>query len=151
MTPGPAKLGADARGTTSLEFAAAGLVITMLMLAIFDVGLLFMAQRGLDYGVNQAARWAAVNSKSLSVASVLARFQSAAAAAIPNSAACVGYAAGANADTSVKCYVTVGFNPGTAVGNEISIQASYKWSPASPITGFAATTLQSSVKLDIQN
>ena len=145
------RLVADARGTASLEFAVAGVVITMLTLAIFDVGLLFMAQRGLDHGVNQAARWAAVNSQSLSVASVLSQFQAATAATIPDSGNCVGYAAGANADPVVKCSIAVGFNPGTAPGGEISIQASYRWLPVSPVTGFRAAILQSSVKLGIQH
>ena len=141
----------DARGTTSLEFAAAGSVIVMLMLAIFDVGLLFIAQRGLDYGIERAARWASVNSSGLSVASVLSQFQSAAAAALPNSSGCVGYASGASIPAGTACAVTVGFPGGTTPGNVVTIQASYKWSPVSPITGFTAATLHSSVALTIQN
>ena len=123
----------------------------MLMLAIFDVGLLFMAQRGLDYGVGRAARWASVNSSGLSVASVLSQFQSATATTIPNSSSCVGYASGANVPAGTGCYITVGFSNGTAVGSVVSIQASYRWSPVSPITGFTAATLQSGVALAIQH
>ena len=144
-------LGADKRGTTSLEFAAAGLVIVMLMLAIFDIGLLFMAQRGLDYGIYRAARWASVNSSGLSVASVLSQFQSATSATIPNSGSCVGYATGANVPAGTTCYITVGFPNGTAVGGLVNIQANYKWSPVSPVTGFTAATLQSSIQLTIQH
>ena len=145
------KLARDARGSASLEFAVAGLVIMVLTLAIFDVGLLFLAQRGLDYGVNQAARWASVNSATVSPSTVLSQFQSATSATIPNSGSCTSYAAGASVPAGTACYVTVGFSSGTTPGSTVTIQASYKWSPVSPITGFAATTLQSSAALAIQH
>ena len=144
-------LRSDTRATTSIEFAAAGSVIMLLMLAIFDVGLLFMAQRGLDYGIYRAARWASVNSATLSVGTVLAQFQSATAATIPASGSCVGYAAGAAVPAGTACAVIIGLSNGTTVGSVLSIQARYRWSPVSPVTGFTAATLQSSITLAIQH
>ena len=136
----------------ALEFAVAATVIMILLLAVFDIGLLFLAQRGIDYGIYKAARWATVNSSSLSTANVLAQFQAATSATLGSgNANCQGYASGATIPAGTACTITVDLSNGTAVGNVMKIQASYQWSPASSITGFVATTLQSSIALTIQH
>lgn len=144
-----ARLWADRSGVASLEFAAAGLTIMLLLLATFDVATLFMAKRGLDLGINRAARWSAVNSSSLSPATVLSQFQAAAAAALPNASSCQGYASGASVPASATCWVVVTTPSG--VGGIVTIQANYKWSPADTLTGLVATTLQSTVALTVQH
>lgn len=150
--PGWRALRQDRRGAAALEFAVAGTVVMMLLLAAFDIGLLFLAQRGIDYGIYKAARWAAVNSTSLSTANVLAQFKAATSATLGSgNANCQGYAAGASIPAGTACAVTVGLSNGTDVGSVVTVQASYQWSPASSITGFVATTLQASIALTVQH
>ena len=142
----------DRRGAAALEFAAAGTVILILLLAIFDVGLLYMAQRGLDYGVYRAARWASVNSSSLTTANVLAQFKTATSATLGGaSSSCQGYAAGSSIPAGTACYITVGLSNGIASGSVVTVQAGYQWAPVSPITGFVAATLVSSIGLTLQH
>ena len=128
----------------------AGTVVLMLMLAIYDIGMLFMVQRGLDVGVDKAARWGVVHSASLTTANVLAQFQSASSAML-GSAACQGFASGATIPPGTACTVTVGLSNGAQVGSLLTIAATYSWAPASTITGITAVTLQSTVALTIQN
>jgi len=145
-----ARLLRDRRGTAALEFAVAGTVVLVLMLAIYDVGMLFMAQRGLDFGVDKAARWGVVNSASVTTANVLAQFQSASSVMLGNTT-CQGFASGATIPAGTACYVTVGLSNGAQVGSLLTIVAKYSWAPASTITGITAVTLQSTVALTIQN
>lgn len=148
------RLRADRRGAAALEFAVAGTVIMILLLAVFDVSLLFLAQRGIDFGVYKAARWAAVNSRTLTTtANVLAQFKAATSATLGSgNSNCQGYAAGSDIPAGTTCYITVGLSNGTTVGSSVvTVQASYQWSPVSSITGFTAATLQSSIALTIQH
>lgn len=151
MTSASRRLRRNRQGTTSLEFAATGLTIMILLLAVLDVGRLFLAKRGLDYGIDRAARWASVNSATASAGTVLAQFQTAAGAAVQNAATCQGYAAGASVPPSTMCWITVGFSPGTAVGNFVTIQANYRWSPVTLVDGLVIATLKSNVTLAIQH
>jgi Flp pilus assembly protein TadG len=143
-------LARDRGATAGLEFAAAGIVIMILLLAIFDIGRLFLDQRGLDVGVSQAARWAAVNSATVSVSTVLTKFKSATAATLGSaSQSCLGYASGAAIPAGTACYITVALSNGAQVGSLVTVQASFSWSPISAITGLQAVTLQSSAALTI--
>jgi Flp pilus assembly protein TadG len=146
------RLYADRRGVAALEFAAVGSVLLILLFAIFDIGLLYLTQRGLDYGIYRAARWASVNSASLTTANVLAQFKIATSATLgSSSSSCLGYLAGTSVPAGTVCYITVAFSNGIAVGSVVTIQANYKWAPVSPMTGLVATTLQSNIGLTIQH
>jgi Flp pilus assembly protein TadG len=147
-----AALSRDCSGTAALEFAAAGITIMILLLAIFDVGMLFITQRGLDFGVNKAARWASVNSASVTASAVLTQFQNATTPTLGSANQnCLGYNSGDTIPTGTACYITVALSNGAQVGSLVTIRASYAWAPMSAITGFTAATLQSSAALTIQN
>ena len=147
-----ANLGRDRTAAASLEFAVAGTTILILLLAIFDIGLLFVDQRGVDFGANKAARWAAVNSASLTNANVLTQFKSATASSLgTNNQNCEAYTSGASIPAGTNCYITVALSSGATVGGLVTITATYNWSPLSALTGLTAATLQSTVALTIQN
>ncbi len=140
------------RGAVGVEFAIGGMMMLMIVFVIFDIGLIFLDQCGLDYGASVAARWGAVNSASASVSTVLAQFQTAARAVIGNaSSACGGYASAAAVPTGKSCYIVVTFPNGATVGSLITVQAYYTWSPVAVLDGFKATTLQSTVSFTIEN
>ncbi len=145
-------LSADRRGAAALEFAAVGTLTLILLFAIFDIGLLYLTQRGLDYGIYRAARWASVNSSSLTTANVLAQFKTATSATLGSSSSgCLGYVAGTSAPAGTVCYITVALSNGIATGSVVTIQANYRWAPISPMTGLVATVLQSTIGMTIQH
>jgi Flp pilus assembly protein TadG len=152
-TPRLQYLPRDTSGSAALEFSIAGLVIMMLLFVIFDIGVLFMDQRGLDYSVYRAARWASVNSASLTTSAVLAQFQAAAAPTLGASTtnACTGYSSAADVPNGTTCYVVVSTPGGATFNNPVTVQASFAWSPFSLFTGLTAVTLSSSTTLTIQN
>jgi Flp pilus assembly protein TadG len=147
-----APLSRDCGGTAALEFAAAAITIMILLLAIFDIGMLYLTQRGLDFGVNKAARWASVNSASVTASTVLTQFKNALSPVLGSASQnCLGYNSGDVIPPGTTCYVTLALSNGAQVGSLVTISASYAWVPLSTITGFRAATLQSSAALTIQN
>jgi Flp pilus assembly protein TadG len=134
----------------AVEFAIAGVTIMVLLLAIFDIAILFLDQRGLDYSVQRAARWAAVNSATASTATVLAQFQNEANAFF-NASSCAAYASAGAVPAASTCSVVVAFSNGANVGSVVSLQAKYAWGPTNSITGFVAMNLTSSTTVVIVN
>jgi len=148
----PAALAVDARGATGIEFAIGGLMIMTIMFIIFDIGLIFLAQCGLDYGTAVAARWGAANSSTVSAATVLTHFKTAASSLLGTSTqSCLSYSSAASVPAGTVCYLVVTFSSGATVGSQLTVQAYYKWSPVAPVDGFKATTLKSTVIVTIQN
>jgi Flp pilus assembly protein TadG len=145
-----ARLARDRRGSVALEFAAAGVTILILFFAIFDIGFLFLDQRGLDFGVNQAARWGTVNSSLVTSATILAQFKSNTGSFFP-SASCLVFDSAAAVPANTPCYLVVTLSNGSQVGSLLTIQGTYNWTPATAITGFLSTALSSGVALTIDN
>ena len=143
-------LTADRRGVVGVEFAAAGLTILILFMVVFDIGFLFMDQRGLDFGVEQTARWGSVNSATLSSAALLPQFQ-AATSSFFSSSTCSAYSSAASVPANTACYLVVTMSNGAQIGSLLTVQGYYSWSPASVFDGFVAATLTSAVALTINN
>jgi Flp pilus assembly protein TadG len=68
----------DRRGTTAIEFAVSITLVLMLVFSMIDIGLLYLAQQTLNYGVSAASRWAVVNSTSANATNVASQFVAAA-------------------------------------------------------------------------
>ena len=74
-------------GAASIEFALTFTLVLVAVIGLFEVGFIFLAERGPQQGVNQTARWVAVNS---TTATALPIFVNAATLALgsTNAAAC---------------------------------------------------------------
>jgi len=127
----------DRRGTAAIEFALAFPVLLLAFLATFELYRLVAAQRTLDYAVDLALRYGAVNSASAS-ADQIGQVVTTAATAL------LGSAGGTVAST-------VGFSPSYAPGNILTVSVSYAWTPALLGTEFPPVTLTSSGSITVQN
>jgi len=148
----PAGLATDARGAVGVEFAVGGLMIITMMFVVFDIGLIFLTQCGLDYGTTVAARWGAANSATVSASTVLTQFKSAASSLLGTTTQnCRSYSSAASVPAGTTCYLVVTFSSGATVGSQLTVQAYYSWAPVAPMDGFKATTLMSTVIVTIEN
>ena len=128
---------ADRRGTAAIEFALAFPVLLLAFLAVFEVYQLVAAQRTLDFAVDQALRYGAVNSATAS-AGTIGQVATASATAL------LGSAGG-----SVSSQVS--FSPSYAPGDTLSVSLSFAWSPAFLGGVFPSLTLTSSGTITVQN
>lgn len=138
MTRPAAALRRDRRGASLVEFALVAHLILLPLAGTFDLGALFLAQRGLTWGVEAAARYASVNSATASTATITARFATAAAPAM---------GAAATAATTVS----VAYTPAETVGSSVTVTASYPWSGLLALAGIAPRVLTASQTLIIQH
>jgi len=123
-----------------------------LLFAMFDIGLLFMYLCGLDYGVDAAVRWGAVNSTTVSTSTLLSSFNAASSGLLGSFGGnCVAYNSGDTVPAGTQCWIVVSFSNGAQVGSLLTVQANLAWSPVAPLGGFAATTLQRSEAMTIEN
>ena len=128
----------DRHGASLVEFALVAHLILLPLAGTFDLGALFLAQRGLTWGVEAAARYASVNSATASTTTITARF---AAAAGPSMGA-----AAAAAST-----VSIAYTPANSVGGSVTVTASYPWSGLLALGGITPRTLTASQTLIIQH
>jgi Flp pilus assembly protein TadG len=128
----------DRRGTTAIEFAVSITVVLMLVFSMIDIGLLYLAQQTLNYGVSAASRWAVVNSASANATNVASQFV---AAATP----------GLGAARAAKSTVVVSFAPSSTPGGSVTVKATLAWSPLTTFDFMVAATLSSSQTLVIQH
>jgi Flp pilus assembly protein TadG len=128
----------DRRGTTAIEFAVSITLVLMLVFSMIDIGLLYLAQQTLNYGVSAASRWAVVNSTSANATNVASQFV---AAATP----------GLGAARAAPTNRVVSFAPSSTPGGSVTVQATLAWSPLTNFDFLAAATLSSSQTLVIQH
>ncbi|MBW4091200.1 MAG: pilus assembly protein [Proteobacteria bacterium] len=127
----------DRRGTAAIEFALAFPVLLLAFLAVFELYRLVAAQRTLDYAVDLALRYGAVNSASASAGQIGQVVTTAATALL------------GSADGAVVS--TVGFSPSYAPGNILTVSVRYAWTPALLGTEFPPVTLTGSGSITVQN
>ena len=140
----------DRAGAAGVEFAMAGSLILVLLLAVFDVGLLFLDQRGLDSAVSKVARWSALNSSDVTAQSVLSMFQAQTAATLgAANQGCVAYSA--PPASYAPCYVAYSFSNGPQPGSVVTITASFAWRPVDALTGLMPMALQSNESITVQH
>nr|WP_166178666.1 TadE family protein [Altererythrobacter segetis] len=60
MTRRNLSLASDCRGTAAIEFAIAGPVVVLLLMGIFQLGILGLAHAGIAQGVESGARYATI-------------------------------------------------------------------------------------------
>jgi Flp pilus assembly protein TadG len=128
----------DRRGTTAMEFALSITLVLMLVFSMIDIGLLYLTQQTLNYGVLAASRWAVVNSAGANAANVASHFVT---AATP----------GLGATRAAKSTVVVSFAPSSTPGGSVTVKATLAWSPITTFDFMTATTLSSSQTLVIQH
>jgi Flp pilus assembly protein TadG len=128
----------DRHGTTAVEFAVCLSVLLMLVFTVIDVGLLYLAQQTLNFGVEAATRYAVVNSASANSTSVTSRFVT---AATP----------GLGAAKAAQCVVAVSFAPASQPGGSVTVQASLTWHPLTNLDFMPSVNLSSSQTLVIQH
>ena len=133
---GPATFRTDRRAVASIDFAVAIATVILLVAAILDLGNLLAAQHSLDFGVIKAARYAAVNSKTASPTTIKAAFTTAVTPTLGVSGA-------------LMCNVSISYPTTNAVGNTITISATYGWAPASLIDGLLNISLSAQQTLTI--
>ncbi len=123
-------------GTTAIEFAIAISVVLALVFGVIDLGLLFLAQHALNYGVAAAARYAVVNSTVATTTTVQSKFTTAITPALGTTQA-------------GKAVVQVSFSPSEKVGGTVTVSATLAWTPAAALSHLIALTLSSSQTLTI--
>ncbi|GAN76611.1 hypothetical protein Asru_0131_03 [Acidisphaera rubrifaciens HS-AP3] len=138
MIRAAAALRRDHRGASLVEFALVAHLILLPLAGTFDLGALFLTQRGLTWGVEAAARYASVNSTTATTAAITARF-----------AAAAGPSMGAAATAATT--VSIAYAPADAVGGSVTVTASYPWSGVLALGGIAPRTLTASQTLIIQH
>lgn len=60
MTGARPRLAADCTGSAAIEFAVAGPIVVLLLMGIFQLGMLGLARAGLAQGVESGARYATI-------------------------------------------------------------------------------------------
>jgi Flp pilus assembly protein TadG len=141
----------DRAGVASIEFALTFGVVLIGLLGIFEVGLIFLTQRGIDSGVVSSARWIAINGTTATTATVKSQFVTASAKALGSTSAsdCTVAFTAVTTITS-GCAVNVMFTPSQAVGNTVTVTAQIVWVPFTTLVAIGTLTLKSSVALTIR-
>lgn len=141
-----ALLGRDRSGAAAVEFAITTMTFLILVMGMVDLGRMFSAQHALDLGVIKAVRYAVVHGANASVPSSSSNttaVQSAFTAAVTP-------VLGATAAQSCTVSVTYA-SSSNAPGSQVTVQASYPWTPITSIAHFAAVTLSAQAVATIQN
>jgi Flp pilus assembly protein TadG len=128
----------DRRGVTAIDFAVSISLVLMLLFTVFDLGMLYLAQQTLNYGVAAAVRYAVVNSTGANAGNVTSSLRGAVTPLLG--------AAAAN-----QCQVTVTFTPGSSPGNSVTVVANFAWKPLTGLEFIPAVTLTSRATLTIQH
>lgn len=126
------------RGTTAVEFAVSISLVLTLAFTVIDIGLLYLAQQTLNYGVEAASRYAVVNSDIANTTNVTSRFVTAATA-------------GLGATRAGQSVVSVSFAPSSTPGGSVTVKATLAWRPLTSFDFMPAATLSSSQTLVIQH
>jgi Flp pilus assembly protein TadG len=132
------RLRLGARGTTGVEFAVVLPVTLIMVFAIIDGGLLFADQHALDYAVENAVRYAVVNSASATTTTITNTLVAAITPAV-------------GATRAAGTTVSVTFSPSEKVGGTVQVSASLAWSATAGLDYLPAVTLSSSQTLTIQH
>jgi Flp pilus assembly protein TadG len=125
-------------GGVATEFAISVGVVLILMGAVIDVGRLFATQHALDYGVERASRYAAVNSASATTATIKSQLVAAITPAV-------------GASRAAAAVVSVTFAPSYKVGGTVTVSVTLGWSAAAVIDALPAIDLNSSQTLTVQH
>jgi Flp pilus assembly protein TadG len=143
-------------GAASVEFAITFMVVLVAVLGIFELGFIFLSQRGIDRGVTESARWIAVNSATANATTVAPIFVAASTLALGSTAvATCTYAVTTTVPTITSgCAVNIVYPSGVtapAPGVVVTVTAQFRWTPLTTLVNIAAITLISSAALTIQD
>ncbi len=128
----------DRRGTTAVEFAVCISLVLILVFLVLDIGLVYLTQQTLNFGVEAASRYAVVNSASANTTSVTSQFVSAVTSAL-------------GATRAGQCKVAVSFSPASQPGGSVTVRATLAWHPLTSFDFMPSVTLSSSQTLVIQH
>ena len=138
MTAGCAwqALRSDRRGATALEAAvvlplAASMIV--MLVSLYDV---MSSQRAVEYGLERALRYVAVQSATATSATITDRFMTSARALSPQIT---------TANSSVAVSPASGFTPGQTV----SIAVTYTWQPTAYTPGFLAIPMNRTASVTV--
>jgi Flp pilus assembly protein TadG len=141
----------DRSGAASIEFALTIMVVLIAVLGIFEVGFIFLTQRGIERGVTETARWVAVNSATATASAALPIFTAASTLALGSASAstCTMTTNAVTASTS-GCVINLVCGSGScAVGNTVTVTAQFTWLPFTTLVPIASYTMIASAQLTI--
>jgi len=128
----------DNRAVTTVEFSVVLTFVLMLVFTVLGLGMLYLGQQAMNYGVERAARYAVVKSATATASTVASAFRAAVAPALGSARA-------------AACQVTDTFSPSNAPGGVVTVSATLAWTSPLRLTLLPAVTLSSSHTLTIQH
>ncbi len=135
-------IGRDRRGLAALEFASVVPMLLITVMGILALNDLVASRRALDFGIERALRYAAVQSSGATVSTVKAAFQTA-AGSISNSVS----------TTSTVTVTPATFKPGDTV--QVSVTYSWvtpaNWATSSSTSMFQALSMTGSGSIRVLN
>lgn len=130
----------ERRAVAAVEFAMTGGAVMVTMIAIIELGMVFLAQQSLDRGAQRAARYAVVHSQTspapATTQAVINQFYAATPVFSPQSG---------NAPQ-----ITVTYPAGNVVGQTVVVTANFTWQPVGSVGNLLAIPLSATAQDTIQ-